>query len=67
MIQPTVDQLIRDIAEMERPTLIDRLTHFDAPIQLDFSAEYLEACSTDKLRHILMAACLQARRAQAAP
>jgi len=34
----------------------ERLLHFDGPLKMDFTREYLDTLDCDKLRHILMAA-----------
>jgi len=44
------------VCSLDRRALRHELTHFDGPFPLDFSADYLTAASTDKLRHILAAA-----------
>ena len=50
---------------MNRSEVILRLTHFDGPVNLDFTSEYLETLSAEKLRHILLAAEVTGRRKRA--
>jgi len=56
-----IDELIRDVQTFEREQCVHHIRQFDHP-HLDFSEEFLASQSLDRLRHILMAACLQARR-----
>ncbi|MHC4908002.1 MAG: hypothetical protein ACYTBW_07165 [Planctomycetota bacterium] len=41
------------------------MLNFDGPIKMDFSADYLEKLSTDRLRHILLAAFVTINRKRA--
>jgi len=56
-----IDQLLVTIHELDRDCCMAELLHFKH-IKLDFTEKYLERMSTDRLRHVLMAACLQARK-----
>lgn len=56
-----IEQLIDQIADMDRDDCIIHLRMFEQPM-LDFSREYLNQQSEEQLRHILLAACLQARK-----
>ena len=47
---------LSDIASLDRQALIDRLLHFDGQCRLDFTESFLTSKSTDRLRHILLAA-----------
>jgi len=53
------------ITAMNKQEVIRRLLHFDGPIKLDFSPDYLEKLSTDRLRHILLAAVVTTHRKHA--
>lgn len=53
------------IASMSKREVIRRLLNFDGPIKMDFSADYLEKLSTDRLRHILLAAVVTVHRKHA--
>jgi hypothetical protein len=46
------------IAGMSRSQLKDRLLHFDGQLKLDFTESYLDTLDDERLRHILLAACL---------
>ena len=50
---------------MNKREVIRRLLHFDGPIKLDYSSDYLESLSTDRLRHILLAAVVTVNRKHA--
>lgn len=50
---------------MSKRQIIRRLLRFDGPIKLDFTPDYLENLSTDRLRHILLAALVTVHRKQA--
>ena len=52
----TVDTLAMVIATMNRVQVTKRLNDFHGRFQFDFSQEYLEGLSVDRLRHILFAA-----------
>jgi hypothetical protein len=54
------------IAGMSRRQLIDRLLHFDGRLKLDFTEPYLDTLSDERLRHILLAACLVDAQKQSA-
>ena len=57
-----VDRIIEQIHQLDRDGCVAELRGIQTP-RLDFSDEYLASMSLDQLRHVLMAACLQARRA----
>jgi hypothetical protein len=47
---------LSQIAALSRDQLVERLLHFEGDCPLDFTAEFLAQKSTDRLRHILIAA-----------
>ena len=49
------------IAALGRQELKKRIRNFRGRFKLDFSEDYLDALSLDRLRHILLAALLNAR------
>lgn len=51
---------LTEVALLSREQLVDRLLHFRGSCQLDFTESFLATKSTDKLRHILVAACQHA-------
>lgn len=58
----SVEQLLLRIQSMDRAALSQALLEFECRFPMDFSREFLDKCSVEKLRHILLAACLYARR-----
>ena len=50
------EALLVEVCGLERAELLERLTHFRGALPLDFSAEYLAGCDTDRMRHLLVAA-----------
>lgn len=56
-----IDELIHSIYTLDREGCKEQLLHLDSP-KLDFTEEFLETMSTERLRHVLMAACLQAKK-----
>lgn len=59
------ETIAADVCRLERAELIERLTHFDGGMTLDFSPEYLSNISTDQMRHLLVAAIWRCRLKQA--
>ena len=59
------EKICTQIASMSKPEVIRRLTHFDGKLKLDFTRDYLETLSADRLRHILFAAVTTLRRKRA--
>jgi hypothetical protein len=47
---------LSEIASLSRDQLVERLLHFEGDCPLDFTAAFLAQKSTDRLRHILIAA-----------
>jgi hypothetical protein len=56
-----IDQLVATIHRLDRPGCIRELRAIARP-RLDFTDDFLEAMSVEQLRHVLLAACLQARK-----
>jgi hypothetical protein len=50
------DALIVELAPLDRPALIVRLTAIHPGLPLDFSRDFLNACDTERLRHLVLAA-----------
>ena len=49
------------IASLDKEQLKNRIRNFEGRFNLDFSDEYLDDLSVEKLRHILLAALLHAQ------
>ena len=56
-----LEDLVQVIHSMDRAGCKDQLLHLERP-KLDFTEAFLDAMSTERLRHVLMAACIQARK-----
>ena len=55
------ESLIVEVCDLDRDAMIARLTHFEGPLRLDFTDAYLETCSTENIRHLLLAAMWRCR------
>ena len=56
----TFDKQATTIAALGRNELTNRIKHFNGRFKLDFTEEYLNKLSVDRLRHILLAALINA-------
>ncbi len=59
----SLDDLVQSIYSLDREHCIHELRSLPR-LRLDFSDEFLGGMSLDRLRHVLMAACVQARKRQ---
>lgn len=57
-----VDDVLAELPQLDRQTCVQYLRAFDRP-RLDFTDEFLHSLSVEKLRHLLNAACEQAKEA----
>ena len=57
----SLEQLLKKVASLDREACKRELRGL-REIPLDFTEEFLDAQSTDQLRHVLLAACLQVRK-----
>lgn len=55
------EQTATSIAALDRTELKRRIKSFKGRFKLDFSEDYLNTLSVDRLRHILLAALVNAR------
>ena len=53
------NHIARVVAEMSREQIEQELLHFNGRFELDFTEDFLEQLSEDRLRHILLSARLQ--------
>jgi hypothetical protein len=58
-----VEELICLVSAMGRDAVMDRLLGFNGTFPVDFTVQFLDTLPVDRLRHILVALCLQTRRA----
>ena len=56
MENSSVDKIIVFIAGLQKTEIKTKLMNFKGKPRLDFTEDYLESLSEDKLRHILLAA-----------
>ena len=56
------DQTVTSIAALGRSELKRQIRGFRGRFKLDFTEDYLDTLSVDRLRHILLAALVNARR-----
>ena len=59
--QRSFERSATSIAGLNRVQLKNRIKHFRGRFKLDFTDDYLDAISVDRLRHILLAALINAR------
>jgi hypothetical protein len=57
-----LEELISVISGLDRPALVNQFRNFRATFPLDFSREFLESQSVDRLRHIFVALCIEQQR-----
>ena len=55
------EQMAASLADLGRDDLKKRIKDFRGRFKLDFSDDYLDALSLDRLRHILLAAWINAK------
>jgi len=58
----TLDGLATSIMSLKKGEIIKRLRCFNGRFKLDFTEEYLDSLSPEKLRHILLAAMMTSSR-----
>lgn len=62
-----VEELICLISALDKPTLIRQIHTYRANFPVDFTPEFLQTCSVERLRHIFLAMCLQCQRLPEVP
>jgi hypothetical protein len=55
------EQMAASLADLGRDDLKQRIKNFRGRFKLDFSDDYLDALSLDRLRHLLLAALINAK------
>ncbi len=55
------EQVAAALADLGRDDLKQRIKNFRGRFKLDFSDDYLDALSLDRLRHLLLAALINAK------
>ena len=60
MLQPLqVEELICLVTSLDRRTLVRQFQSFQGNFPVDFTPQFLDGLSLDRLRHIYIALCLQ--------
>ena len=62
-----VETLVHNIQSMDRQSLLGTLKNLDCDFAMDFTDEFLNSISTDRLKHIVLAASLHAHRNKMSP
>jgi hypothetical protein len=57
-----VEELICLVSSLDKPALTRQFMSFRGNFPVDFTPEFLEGLSVDRLRHIFVALCLQSQR-----
>jgi len=58
---PYVERQVTSVAALGRDELKKRIRNFRGRFKLDFTEDYLNKISVDRLRHILLAALINAK------
>jgi hypothetical protein len=60
MLQPhQIEELISVVSSMGRSAITERLMEFDGAFPVDFTPEFLDRQSIERLRHLFVALCMQ--------
>lgn len=62
-VDQPIEKLIAAVQRLDRAGCLRELRRIRRP-RLDFTDEYLAQQSLDQLRHIVLAACIQARKSE---
>jgi hypothetical protein len=57
-----IEDLMILAASLDRPALVNQFHQYPGKFPVDFTDEFLERTSLDKLRHIFVAMCVQNQR-----
>ena len=57
-----VEEMICLLASLDREALIQQFASYPSRFPIDFTPEFLASMSTERLRHIFLAICLQSQR-----
>ena len=57
--EPQIEELICMVSSLDRSTLTKHFLNFRGNFPIDFTPEFLENLSVDRMRHIFVALCLQ--------
>jgi hypothetical protein len=57
-----IEELICVLQSWDRPTIISQFQTFASQFPVDFTPQFLDQTSLEKLRHVFLALCLQNQR-----
>ena len=57
-----IEELISLVSALDKSALVNQFGHYRANFPLDFTREFLEEQSVDRLRHLFVALCLHTQR-----
>ena len=57
-----VEELICLVSSLDKPALVEQFHSYQASFPVDFTREFLESQSLDRLRHLFVAMCLHTQR-----
>jgi hypothetical protein len=57
-----VEELITTVSTLDRGALVEQFRSYQASFPVDFTHEFLERESLDRLRHLFVALCVQQKR-----
>ncbi len=67
MLSSQIEELLADALKRDRQGMVRFLRTVECDFQIDFTDEYLEAMSLERLQHLVVAAGLHARNCPAIP
>jgi hypothetical protein len=57
-----VEELISLVSSLDRAGIVEQFNTYQASFPLDFTPEFLNKTSLERLKHIFVALCLQSQR-----
>ena len=57
-----VEELISLVTSLDKTALVEQFGSYPASFPVDFTREFLESQSVDRLRHLFVAMCLHTQR-----
>ncbi len=62
-----VEELIRVVSSLDKPSLVRQFNEFPASFPVDFTPEFLDRQPLERLKHLFIAVCLQTRKLPEVP
>jgi hypothetical protein len=57
-----LEELVSVVSGLDREALVDQFRTFEASFPIDFSNEFLQSQTVDRLRHLFLALCIEQQR-----